>query len=233
MHPILIFRHVEIEGPGFFGEFLHIHNIPFRMIYLDKEQHFPRDLDKVSALVFMGGPMSVNDPLPWISDELDLIRRAHERSLPMLGHCLGGQLISKALGGEVTRNPVSEIGWHQVRQTPGKAASLWLKDIASEFEVFHWHGETFSLPDGAELILDSQYCQNQAFVIGKTLAMQCHIEMTAEMVKEWAEAFTDTTLNQSLSVQSKAEMQKRLPEKIKALQLIASKIYTQWLHGLE
>jgi GMP synthase-like glutamine amidotransferase len=148
MHPILIFRHVEIEGPGYLADFLDLENIPYKVICLDKAESVPENLDKVTALVFMGGPMSVNDSLPWINAELKVIRKAHDIGLPMLGHCMGGQLISKTLGGEVSVNPISEIGWHRVTKVETKNASIWMNRLENEFEVFHWHAETFSIPDG-------------------------------------------------------------------------------------
>ena len=232
VHPILIFRHIEIEGPGYLGEFLELRNIPYKIICLDRGEPVPENLNKVSALVFMGGPMSVNDSLPWIDEELELIRMAHNMGLPMLGHCLGGQLISKAMGGEIKVNPTSEIGWHQVKQTENKYASLWMNGLENEFEVFHWHGETFTVPDGAELILSSQLCENQVFVIGKTLAMQCHIEMTEVMVKAWIECATDNLKYSSIGVQSSTDMLVDLKEKIFNLKIVADKIYSQWLSGL-
>jgi GMP synthase-like glutamine amidotransferase len=232
MHPILIFRHVEIEGPGYLADFLELENIPYKVICLDKAEPVPENLDTVSALVFMGGPMSVNDSLPWINAELKLIRKAHDIDLPMLGHCLGGQLISKALGGGVTVSRISEIGWHRVTQVEGKSAATWTNGLENEFEVFHWHGETFSIPDGAELILSSQYCENQAFVIGKTLAMQCHIEMTEIMVREWVNLSTEHSECLSIGIQSSVEMLEDLQEKTLNLKAIANQIYTHWLSGL-
>ncbi|MCG8324358.1 MAG: type 1 glutamine amidotransferase, partial [Thiotrichales bacterium] len=111
MKPVRIFRHIEFEGPGYLGEFLTRRNIPFEVIAVDQGDNIDPDPGNASALVFMGGPMSVNDELDWIDLELNLIRNAYSRDIPMLGHCLGGQLISRALGAEVIQNPVREIGW--------------------------------------------------------------------------------------------------------------------------
>ena len=116
MKPLYIFRHIECEGPGYLGEVLTRLAIPSEIIAIDKDDPVPADIEDCSGLVFMGGPMSVNDPLPWIDRELELIRQAHAQEMPVLGHCLGGQLISKALGGTVNANPVREIGWHSVRK---------------------------------------------------------------------------------------------------------------------
>ena len=111
MLPVAIFRHAPVEGPGYFAIFLEQHGIPWRLIAIDAGETVPVTVDGFSGLCFMGGPMSVNDPLPWIEPVCALIRNAVARDVPVVGHCLGGQLMSKALGGEVTRNPVREIGW--------------------------------------------------------------------------------------------------------------------------
>ena len=112
MRPLTIFRHIACEGPAYLAEVLDHHAVPWRLVKIDAGEPVPDTLDDCSGLVFMGGPMSVNDPLPWIEQELALIRRAQAGNMPVLGHCLGGQLICKALGGTISANPVKEIGWH-------------------------------------------------------------------------------------------------------------------------
>jgi hypothetical protein len=114
VQPIAIFRHAPAEGPGHFSEFLEGGNLPWRLIAIDAGDPLPASPEAFSGLVFMGGPMSVNDDLPWIPPVLELIRQAVATDIPVLGHCLGGQLIAKALGGEVGPNPVKEIGWGEV-----------------------------------------------------------------------------------------------------------------------
>ncbi len=186
MKPLYIFRHITCEGPGYLETLLQSHGIPSRLVAIDQDAAVPVSIDDCCGLVFMGGPMSVNDGLPWIAGELELIRQARAIDLPVLGHCLGGQLICKALGGTVGPNRVKEIGWHPVRSVRTAANARWSKDLPEETSLFHWHGETFSLPEGAELLLENDNCDHQAFTIGNALALQCHIEMTAPMVAEWA-----------------------------------------------
>lgn len=232
MKPITIFRHAPHEGPGYFAEFLEQRRIPYKIIRIDQGDPVPERLDATSALVFMGGPMSVNDTLPWIEKELALIRLAVANAMPVLGHCLGGQLISKALGARVTKNPVKEIGWGPVRRIENAAARDWLGDLPAEIEVFHWHGETFSLPSGATLILSSAYCPNQAFVLGNILALQCHVEMTAAMVQTWCEEEPETVRHPAPSVQSASEMLRNLRARADALQGVARVLYSRWLTPL-
>ena len=174
MKPVAIFRHSPAEGAGYFAEFLNEHAIPWVMIHIDEGDPVPQNAQDYSGMVFMGGPMSVNDDLPWILFVLPLIRDAVARDIPLLGHCLGGQLISKALGGVVGKNPVKELGWGKVEVSDNDIARAWFGDVR-KFDSFHWHGETFSLPEGAVHLLSSEYCTNQAYAIGKHLALQCHV----------------------------------------------------------
>jgi GMP synthase-like glutamine amidotransferase len=232
MKPLYIFRHIECEGPGFLGDVLSRLAIPSRLIAIDRNDAIPASVDECSGLVFMGGPMSVNDPLPWISRELDLIRQAHARGLPVLGHCLGGQLISRALGGTVSANPVREIGWHPVRKLRNAAAEDWLGELPSRMELFHWHGETFSVPEHAECLLESEHCARQAFAADNTLALQCHVEMTAPMVREWASLYRGELDDPSPGVQSSQTLTENLEARIAALQGIAERLYRRWLKPL-
>lgn len=232
MKPVQIFRHITCEGPGYFAEVLDHYNIPFELICIDQGEIPPSRIDDASALVFMGGPMSVNDDLPWIEQELELIKQAIGADLPVLGHCLGGQLIAKALGGTISANPVKEIGWLPVQKIDNKQSDDWLQDIGSETTLFHWHGETFSIPDGATAILKSHHCAHQGFVIGNTLALQCHVEMTAPMVREWATLYQDELTNPSETIQTSEDMISGLDEKVATLQEAANSLYRRWLRPL-
>ena len=106
MKPVAIFRHSPTEGPGYFATYLETHRLPWRLVAVDEGEKVPTRAGHFSGLVFMGGPMSVNDDLPWITPVLDLIRDGVASQVPVLGHCLGGQLMSKALGGSVGRNAI-------------------------------------------------------------------------------------------------------------------------------
>lgn len=232
MKEIAIFRHAASEGPGYLAEYLTRHSLAQRLIRIDSDDPVPSSIDEFSALVFMGGPMSVNDDLPWIPPVLELIRRAVAADLPVLGHCLGGQLIGKALGGAVTHNPVKEIGWLPVSRVAGPLAADWLDGLPGEFEVFHWHGETFSIPPGATRILASRDCANQAFVIGKTLAFQCHVEMTADMVRDWARLGAAETSQTCATVQNTEQLTADLGQRVARLQGVADVLYRRWVRGL-
>ena len=232
MQEILIFRHAAGEGPGYFARFLDRHELRYRIIRIDQNEPVPVSIGDSSAVVLMGGPMSVNDPLPWIPEVLRLIKEAMAADRPVLGHCLGGQLLSKALGGTVVSNGMREIGWFPVRRAPSTAANDWLRALPSEFETFHWHGETFSIPDGASRILSSDACVNQAFAVGKALALQCHVEMLPSMVQDWARIGHEEIATPSATIQSAGQMTEALEQRISRLHQVADAIYTRWLQGL-
>lgn len=233
MKPIAIFRHSPVEGAGYFALFLSQHRLPWQMIHIDQGEAVPTDASAFSGLVFMGGPMSVNDDLPWIAPVLKLIRDAYAQDIPLLGHCLGGQLISKALGGVVSKNPVKEIGWGAVDVADNEIAREWFGDI-QQFDAFHWHGETFSLPSGAVHLLSSVNCENQAYAIGKHLAMQCHVEMMEPMIRDWCEVGAEeiSSASSSPAVQSAQVMQQEMSDKLPALHHVAEHLYRQWLRGI-
>ena len=212
--------------------FLERHAIAYRVVRIDENEPLPPSIAAFSALVLMGGPMSVNDDLPWIASALSLIRQALDAGKPVLGHCLGGQLISKALGGTVTRNPVREIGWLPVQRVRNAQADAWLGDLPDVFDVFHWHGETFSIPAGATRILGSAACAHQGFVIDDALALQCHVEMTADLVRLWARIGGNEIAHASATVQDEAQMTADLDARVARLNNAADALYTRWLARL-
>jgi len=232
VNPIAIFRHFRTEGPGYFATFLDRHSIPWQLVRIDENEAVPEGPEGFAGFVFMGGPMSVNDPLPWVEKSCALIRAAVATHLPVLGHCLGGQLIAKALGGTITRNPVKEIGWGPVRVLDNDTARNWFGDTAG-FETFHWHGETFSMPPGAVRLLESAHCANQAYALGKVFGMQCHVEMTEEMVRQWCvDGAAEIAASNSPAVQSAEAMQADMGRKVATLNAVADRIYTRWIEGL-
>ena len=233
MKPVIIFRHAAIEGPGFLATVLDEYAIPWQLVKIDEGEPVPDSIAGFSGMVLMGGPMSVNDDLPWIAPVLSLIRDAIRLDIPVLGHCLGGQLMSKALGARITVNPVKEIGWGEVAVSNNAQAREWFGDLA-RFQVFHWHGETFSLPTGATHLLASSHCHNQAYSLGKHLAFQCHIEMTADMVRSWSDVGAQEIKDNATSraVQQPTKMLTAIEVKVAALQAVARPVYEKWISGL-
>lgn len=232
MKPIAIFRHFFTEGPGYFASFLDEKRIPWQLIRVDEGEKIPTDANQFSGLCFMGGPMSVNDPLSWIEPALQLIRSSVSKDIPVLGHCLGGQLMAKALGGKITRNAVKEIGWHPIQFIESATKDNWLPRIQTA-QAFHWHGETFEIPSGAIRIAKSEYCENQMFALGKHLGMQCHIEMTEELVGSWCKSGAqEIEENKGASVQTGNAIQASLENRVSTLNQLGEVIYSQWIKGL-
>jgi GMP synthase-like glutamine amidotransferase len=236
MKPIAIFQHAPSEGPGYFANFLDQHARTWKLFASDAGDVLPSRAGDFAGLVFMGGPMSVNDDLPWIEPTLNLIRQAVAADIPVLGHCLGGQLIAKAMGGSVGPNPVKEIGWGEVHAAQSEQARRWFGDLEN-FEAFHWHGETFSLPTAAECILSSAHCPNQAYVFGnhqQHLGMQCHVEMTRSMVELWCAIGADeiSAARNSPAVQSTDEILSAMDASLPPLNRVADLLYSRWLQGI-
>ena len=234
MKPVIIFRFLGREGAGYLGDFLTAQNIPWQLHEIDLGKPAPASILAYSGMVLMGGPMSVNDDLPWIASILALVREAVSNDIPVLGHCLGGQLMSKALSATITQNAIKEIGWGEVTVSNNQAAKNWFGNIET-FNAFHWHGETFALPQGSIHLLASPNCQNQAWSIGKHLAFQTHIEMTVEMVQKWCEEGADELVESadSIAVQQATQMQETLPVHVFFLNKVANQVYMQWIQGLK
>jgi GMP synthase (glutamine-hydrolysing) len=183
---VLAFRHVPFEGLGFIEKALASRGIGFD--YCDLYQPGARlpDVNAYSAFVFMGGPMSANDELPFVTEEMRLIERIAARGAPALGICLGSQMIARALGGRVYRNARNEIGWFEIRLTDAGLNDPVMRRLAPEETVFHWHSETFDLPPGAGWLAWSDRTRNQAYRIGRSIyGLQFHLEVTPEMIADW------------------------------------------------
>ena len=185
MPRVLAFRHVPFEGLGYIEEELRARAIEFDYadLYSSAAPPAPADYD---ALILLGGPMSVNDDLPYLRREESYIRDAVSSGQHVLGICLGAQLIAHALGATVRRNPVKEIGWYDISVTASGLADPLFAAFSPPEPVFHWHGETFDLPAGAELLASSERCVNQAFRVGpNTYGMQFHLEVSPQMIDAW------------------------------------------------
>ena len=236
---VLIMRFYETEGPGYLADFLSQNAIQYQLIKVDQMENIPRSISEYAGLVLMGGPMSVNDDLPWIKEVVKLIQEAIRSDIPVLGHCLGGQLISKALGATVKKNSCKEIGWFEVQglsQTSQQieASKKWFGDL-SEFEVFHWHGETFELPQNAIHLLTNKNCHHQAYsYFDMHIAFQCHIEMTPFMVESWTKAGAaemESEENKE-AIQSPVAILENVSNKCDQLNKLAYRVYKQWIKGL-
>ncbi len=232
MHPVAIFRFSPTEGPGHFAQWLDDHRLPRRLYALDEGAPVPADPRAFSGIAMMGGPMSANDDLPWSAPLLDLLRGAVAADVPVLGHCLGGQLLARALGAAVSRAPVPEIGWGEVKVLAADGAGAWFGE-RDAFTTFQWHYDMFALPAGAERVLTNAHNINQAFSLGRHLGMQCHVEMTRPMVETWCRAgAAELPARSTASTQSREDICSDLDRRLAALARVADDVYARWANGL-
>ena len=178
---VFALRHVPFEDLGLIRA-----PLEERGISIEYPDLYRLDVAQAAGLIFMGGPMSANDDLPYLRQELQLISQAVELQRPVLGVCLGAQLIAKALGAKVYRNAVKEIGWFDIHFTEAAAHDPLFAGVGPSETVFHWHGETFDLPAGAEWLACSEACRNQAFrAAAGVYGLQFHLEVTPAMIADW------------------------------------------------
>jgi GMP synthase-like glutamine amidotransferase len=241
MKPVVILQHEAGVSAGHFASWLDARSIPYRTINIHLGDAVPASAEPFSGICSLGGNMSVNDPLPWIADELELLRAAFDSGVPVIGHCLGGQLMAKALGATVVRNPWKEMGWLPVEVVDPALAREWLGDAPGE--LFHWHGDAFSLPPGARRMLATPLTPNQAYVIERGqvehLGMQFHIEMTAALVRAWSrdpeaahEVAEERARTGGPGVQSPEEMCRDVEQRTAAMKALAWRLYDRWSRGL-
>jgi GMP synthase-like glutamine amidotransferase len=160
--------------------------------------------------------------------------KALREGVPTIGHCLGGQLMARALGATVGPSPASEIGWQPIDVLDTPAARLWL-GAPGAMHVFQWHHEAFSLPPGAEVLATSAACPHQAFALGPHLAMQFHIEIDAAKIELWtrhASAHDLALLGRSATTQTASRMRDEAQWRLAQHQHLAARIYARWLSGM-
>src|SRR5215471_17704730 len=190
----LVLQHVAVEGPGTLAPYLEARGWQLETVALYEGARLPEDAQGYQAVIVMGGPMGVYDEAayPFLHDEHRFLTRVLEQSVPLLGICLGSQLLAKALGARVYRNPQKEIGWYIVDLTPAGAADPLFAGLASPVPVFQWHGDAFDLPVGAIALASSPLCAHQAFRYGdRVYGLLFHLELTPAIIHTWMETFQD------------------------------------------
>jgi len=187
----LVLQHLDIEPPALIADCLRRDGHTLESVRMDKQQNVPDTLAGYAGLIVMGGSMSANDDhLPFIKREIQLLQQAIAQDHPVLGLCLGAQLLAKAADAEILPSPERELGWYPLYATmDGKTDALFSSLPDAGLNVFQWHGETFSLPDAATRLASCPHVPNQAFRLGSCqYGLQFHVEVDANIIQQWGEA---------------------------------------------
>lgn len=191
MRRLLVFQHVPHEILGILDP--QLRNAGFRIRYVNfgRQPDAVPDLSRYNGLIVLGGPMNCDQVARHrhLATEVLAIREAIRSGMPVLGICLGSQLLARALGAPVTRNPVKEIGWYPLLPTPAGSEDPLFRHFATEERIFQWHGDTFAIPQGAVHLARSPDCTNQAFRYGDNVyGLQFHLEVDEPMIHRWLHA---------------------------------------------
>jgi len=233
MRPIAIFRFSPTEGPAHFAEWLDRVALPWTLIAIDEADPVPADPSRFSGIGMMGGPMSATDALPWVEPLSALLRESVARNIPIIGHCLGGQLLAQALGARVQRTHTPVIGWIDVEATDSAAQRDWFGGH-ERFTPFQWHYDVFELPPRAVRVLTNRFNPNQGYVIDDAhIGFQCHIEMTQDLVETWCRTGADEIAGPATpGRQSREQILDDMPARLHALHLVTDGIYARWSQRL-
>ena len=236
MKTIAIIQHLANDGPAYFVKWLQAQGLPFTVFHMFDGATLPAHASDHAGWCILGGAMSANDPLPYFDDLLARIREAVAEDIPVIGHCLGGQLMARALGGTVQASEHAEIGWSDLEVMHEDGAKWFGPEalVGARLPLFQWHGESFSIPPGAQWLVRGRHCAHQAFSVGsKHIAMQFHCEVDEAKVRRWLELdAAELCGNVSPGVQQIGDILPMLTETIARSQAIASCIYARWVQGL-
>jgi GMP synthase-like glutamine amidotransferase len=231
MAPVLILQFMNDDAPAYLGTWLRRHHVDAAVCLAEGGPAFPSSIDGYSALALLGGSMSVNDDHAYLRVAERLIGQAMERGVPVLGHCLGGQLMARTLGAKVVASPAPEIGWQRIACEDVSQRRDWFGPDAAH-HVFHWHYEAFDLPAGAVSLASSPACLHQAFAIGPHLALQFHVEVDAAKVRLWLSQGEPAYLEAQRrhdSVHGEQRVRDDTLRHLAAQQRLADRIYQRWL----
>jgi GMP synthase (glutamine-hydrolysing) len=225
--PVLILRHVPHEAAGTLETALAKAHLEFQ--YLDLFHEYPSALnfEQYLGLVVMGGPMNVDEvqKYPFLADDIRWIRQAIDAGMPLLGICLGSQLLAKACGAKVYPGRIKEIGWYPLEPSVAAAEDRLFAGCGPALTVFQWHGDTFDLPRGAVHLAQSALYRNQAFRMGPSAyGLQFHIEMTADMIEDWLTDSVNCGELASLDYIDPNVIRQKTPSELPGLQALANKI---------
>ena len=222
-----------MEGPGTLGSFLEKNGCRIETVELEAGDRLPENAGDCRLVIILGGPMNVyeENKYPFLRDELSFIESCVKSGTKVLGLCLGGQLIARALGAKVTENTVKEIGWFDIGLTDAGKSSPLFAGLPEKLKVFQWHGDRFDIPEGGIHLARSGLCENQAFLYENTaLALQFHVEIEgADDVGEWCREYREE-LERENGKNALAEIIASTQKEMPALAPLANRFYKNILH---
>jgi GMP synthase-like glutamine amidotransferase len=230
----LVLQHIAVEGPGRLAPFLQQRGWTLETIALYAGEQLPAEPQDYHAIIIMGGPMGVYDEAlyPFLRAEQTFLHRALAQHVPMLGICLGSQLLAKALGARVYRNGCKEIGWYTVDLTPDGRTDPLFRGLSSPVPVFQWHGDAFELPAGAVALASSAQCTYQAFRYGERVyGLLFHLELEPTMIHSWLAAFAE----ELTGVQAYIDPQQivaHMPQALEQYYQVSMQVFTNLVDGV-
>lgn len=224
---ILVVQHIECEDLGSFAEHFARSGIEYDYVTADNSENFPNIIKGYNALILLGGPISAYNSHAFLKKEETLIDDAITKNIPILGICLGSQILAKVLGARVYKGKQKEIGWYKIKFTNTLADKV-MYDFGSEATVFQWHGDTFNLPSNCKRLASSQLFTNQAFRFGDNIyALQFHLEVTETMIKEWIKEY-DSELHRLTGIINPAAILKESPKNMEDLSKLSEKFCSRF-----
>ena len=228
MPEVLVLQHMACEPLGTIEAALHQTDLSHRYIRAQESDPVPQEIGDAAGLIILGGPMGAyeQDKYPFLADELRLIASAVSKKAPILGVCLGGQMLAYALGAAVRPGPQKEIGWHSVTLAAEAAEDALWQGLPPNFTGYHWHGDYFALPRGAVSLASSALTPCQAFRYGDfAYGFQFHLEVTEAIIREWTAAFANELAEAGLEADSSLS---GLSKYLLSMQEIAQEVFGRW-----